>query len=338
MKRYFVPHAVAAASFALAAAFALALGPVRIPLADVAAALAHMSGFAAHADAQALAVVGSLRLPRVLLAAMAGAVLGIAGAILQGLFRNPLADARVLGISGGASLGAVAAIFFGLGSLSPWAIFATGFGGGLTAAVLVSRLAQTQGRTPVVTLLLSGIAIDAMAMSLTGILVYASDDRQLRDISLWLMGSVGGATWERLAALAPAALLLVATAPFFARGLDALMLGEREAGHLGFRVETLKLAAIGLVSLSIGAVVSSVGPIGFVGLVVPHLVRLAIGPGHRRLLPISALAGATLLVGADTFARLVVAPAELPVGLVTAAIGAPFFAAMIVREKRRFAP
>lgn len=328
---------VAAALLAMALVGALALGPLRLPVGDVLGALGQLAGLSLQADPQALAVVGSLRLPRALLAALAGAVFGLAGAMTQGLFRNPLADPGVLGIAGGASLGAVSAIFFGVASLSVWALPATGFVGGLAAALLVSRIARSDGRTPVATLLLAGIAVNALAMSLTGILVYASDDRQLRDISLWLMGSVGGATPLRIWILVPFAALLLAGLPFFARGLDALMLGEREAVHLGIGIETLKAGVIGCVALAVGAVVSCVGPIGFVGLVVPHIARMILGPGHRLLLPVSALASAALLVAADTFARLAVAPAELPVGLVTAAIGAPFFAAMVARSKRRLA-
>ncbi len=327
----------AAAVLAVALVAALSLGPVRLPAGDVIGAIGQLAGLPVRADAQALAVVGALRLPRALLAALAGAVLGLAGALTQGLFRNPLADPGVLGIAGGASLGAVSAIFFGFASLSVWTLPATGFVGGLAAALLVCRIARSDGRTPVATLLLAGIAVNALAMSLTGIVVYASDDRQLRDISLWLMGSVGGATWPRIWILVPFAALLLVGLPFFARGLDALMLGEREAVHLGIGIETLKAGVIACVALAVGAVVSCVGPIGFVGLVVPHIVRMLLGPGHRPLLPVSAFAGAALLVAADTFARLAVAPAELPVGLVTAAIGAPFFAAMVARSKRRLA-
>jgi iron complex transport system permease protein len=327
----------AAALLAMAMVGALALGPLRLPVGDVMGALGHLAGLPMHADPKSLAVVGALRLPRAILAALAGAVLGLAGAMTQGLFRNPLADPGVLGIAGGASLGAVSAIFFGLSALSVWALPTMGFAGGLAAALLVGRIARSNGRTPVATLLLAGIAVNALAMSLTGIIVYASDDRQLRDISLWLMGSVGGATPARIWVLVPFAALLLVGLPFFARGLDALMLGECEAVHLGIGIETLKAGVIGCVALAVGAVVSCVGPIGFVGLVVPHIGRMFLGPGHRLLLPVSALAGAALLVAADTFARLVVAPAELPVGLVTAAIGAPFFAAMVTRSKRRLA-
>jgi iron complex transport system permease protein len=279
---------VAAALLAMALVAALALGPLRLALGDVVGAVGHLAGMPVQADPHALAVVGALRLPRAVLAALAGAVLGLAGAMTQGLFRNPLADPGVLGISGGASLGAVSAIFFGLASLSAWALPAMGFAGGLAAALFVCRIARSNGRTPVATLLLAGIAVNALAMSLTGIVVYASDDRQLRDISLWLMGSVGGATAARIWVLVPFAVLLIFGLPFFARGLDALMLGEREAAHLGIGIETLKAGVIGCVALAV-----------------------------------------------DTFARLAVAPAELPVGLVTAAIGAPFFAAMVARTKRR---
>ncbi|MBL0932130.1 MAG: iron ABC transporter permease [Alphaproteobacteria bacterium] len=277
------------------------------------------------------------RIPRVLAAALVGALLGLGGTVFQGVFRNPLADPGVLGITGGATLGAVTAIFFGASAMGGAVLPLAGFAGALVAAVAVDRLARVDGRIPVASLLLSGIALEALSRALTGVLIYASDDRQLRDITLWLLGSYAGASWDRLMLIAPFALLAAGTLPFFARGLDALMLGEREAGHLGIPVETLKRLAVGVAALGVGAVVSVAGPVGFVGLVVPHLVRLTHGPGHRRLIPLAAAYGAALSVAADTLARILVAPAELPVGLVTAAIGAPFFAFLIRREKRRLA-
>jgi iron complex transport system permease protein len=326
---------VAALALAGVATLALGTGPLYLPPAEVAQALAAWVLGWQDVDAQAVAVVAVLRLPRVLLAGTVGAVLGISGAIMQGLFRNPLADPGVLGVSNGAAFGAAFAIFLGHagGILLPFAAFVCA----LVAAFGVERLASTGGRTPVATLILAGIAANALAGAATGIVIYASDDRQLRDITFWILGSLGGATWERLALVVPPALTVLCLSPLLARGLDALILGEREAGHLGIRVERMKRLAVLAVAAGVGAAVSVAGPIGFVGLVVPHLVRLVAGPLHRFVLPLSAAGGAALLIAADTLARVALAPAEMPVGLVTAAIGAPFFAAMIWRERRRLA-
>lgn len=316
---------------------ALCIGPLSLPAESVGRVLARLAGLPVEVDERAMAVVSALRLPRAALAAIVGGSLGAAGAVMQGLFRNALADPGILGISGGASLGAVAAIYFGAIAWGLWAMPAAGFAGGLVAANIVARLARTNGRMPVAALLLSGIAVNAFAMAMMGILIYSSDDRQLRDITVWLLGSLSGASWQRVALVAPAVAAALAAIPFLARGLDALILGEREAANLGVRVESLKRVAIAVVAMATGAVVSVAGPIGFVGLVVPHVVRLVAGAGHRRLLPLSACAGAALLVAADTLARVIVAPAELPVGLVTAAIGAPFFALLLLREKGQLA-
>lgn len=331
-------HRVEPAVAALLAASllaALCVGPLNLPAESVGRVLARLAGLPVEADDRAIAVVSALRLPRAVLAALVGAGLGVGGAVMQGLFRNALADPGILGISGGASLGAVSAIYFGAASFGIWAMPFAGFAGGLLATNVVSRLARTEGRMPVAALLLSGIAVNAFAMAMMGMLVYSSDDRQLRDITVWLLGSLSGASWQRVTLVAPAVALALAALPFLARALDALILGEREAANLGVRVERVKRLAIAVVAMATGAVVSVAGPIGFVGLVVPHVVRLAAGAGHRRLLPLSAGAGAALLAGADTLARVVVAPAELPVGLVTAAIGAPFFALLLLREKAR---
>ena len=202
--------------------------------------------------------------------------------------------------------------------------------GGKTLALYL--IATREGRTSVATMLLAGVALGALAGSLTGLLAFISDDRQLRDLTFWSMGSLGGASWTKLSAIAPIIIPLLLAMPLLARGLNGLMLGEAEAYHLGIPVQRIKAMAILLVALAVGASVAAAGLIGFVGIVVPHLVRLAVGPDHRLLLPLSALGGAILLVGADIVARLVVAPAELPIGIVTAAIGAPFFLWLLLRR------
>ncbi len=181
-------------------------------------------------------------------------------------------------------------------------------------------------------MLLAGVALAALASSFIGILAYVSDDRQLRDLTFWSMGSLGGANWVKVAALAPVTALMLAAAPFLSRGLNALALGEAEAFHLGVRLERLKAAIVFLVAMAVGASVAAAGVISFVGIVAPHAVRLVVGPDHRALLPLSVAVGAILLAGADVLARTLVTPAEMPIGVLTAAIGAPFFLWLLMRR------
>jgi iron complex transport system permease protein len=281
-------------------------------------------------DSREALVVLNIRMPRLLLGALVGAALAISGALMQGLFRNPLADPGLVGVSAGAGLAAAATIVLGDRFLSafamklPFAVLPLGaFVGGLVSTLALYLIATRQGRTSVATMLLAGVALGALAGSLTGLLAFVSDDRQLRDLTFWSLGSLGGASWTKLSVV-----------PLLARGLNALMLGEAEAYHLGIPVQRIKALSILLVALAVGASVAAAGVIGFVGIVVPHLIRLSIGPDHRLLLPLSAIGGAALLVGADIIARLVVVPAELPIGIVTAFIGAPFFLWLLLRRGR----
>jgi iron complex transport system permease protein len=279
-----------------------------------------------------------IRLPRVLLGALVGGALGVSGAVMQGLFRNPLAEPGLVGVSAGSALCAVAFIVLGGGlALRPlvqaYGLAAAAFLGGLGTTFLVYRLATSGGRTAVATLLLAGVALAALAGAGTGLLLFLADDAQLRTVTFWTLGSLGGATWTALAAAGPLLLLSLLAAPTLARSLNALLLGEAEAYHLGVRVERAKRWAVLVAALGVGAAVAVSGVIGFVGLVVPHLGRLALGPDHRRLLPASALLGAILLLLADLAARTVVAPAELPIGIVTALAGAPFFLWLLLRER-----
>jgi iron complex transport system permease protein len=264
-------------------------------------------------------------------------MLGVAGALLQGLFRNPLADPALVGVSSGATLAAAATIVLGHRLTAARAVAfeflpIAAFAGALGATLILYALATRRGRTSVATMLLAGIALAALASAGTGYLSFVSDDRQLRDLTFWTLGSIGGASWTKLAAILPMIALVLATAPFLARGLNALVLGEAEAFHLGIAVERTKTVAIVTVAIAVGAAVATAGPIAFVGLVVPHMVRLAAGPDHRLLLPASVLLGGSLLVGADVIARIVVVPAELPLGIVTALIGAPFFLWLLLRR------
>lgn len=290
-------------------------------------------------------VILNIRLPRMLLAMMVGAGLALSGAIMQGLFRNPLADPGLVGVSAGAALAAGATIVLGdallapaLGKL-PFAVLPAGaFLGGLASTLLLYAIATRQGRTSIATMLLAGIALGALAGALSGFLAFLSNDRQLRDLAFWSLGSLGGASWTKVVAVAPILLPLMLAAPFLARGLNALALGEAEAFHLGLKVQRIKAMAILLVALAVGASVAVAGMIGFVGIVVPHLVRLVLGPDHRLLLPASALGGAILVLAADLLARTLASPAELPIGIITAAIGAPFFLWLLLRRDSGIGP
>jgi iron complex transport system permease protein len=290
-----------------------------------------------HRDA---VIIYDIRLPRVLLGALVGAALAVSGALMQGLFRNPLADPAIVGVSAGASLGAVSVIVLGATVLAPvtafFGIFAlplAAFAGALVVTLALYRISTRRGRTSVATMLLAGIAVGAMAMAFTGLLIFAADDRQLRELTFWTLGSLAGSTWTKLWAAAPIILAAFALSPFVARGLNALALGEASAGHLGIAVERLKGGAILAVAAAAGASVAVSGGIAFIGIIVPHLLRLAIGPDHRHLLPASGLLGASLLLVADAASRTIVAPAELPIGIVTAAVGAPFFLWLLLRKR-----
>ena len=285
-------------------------------------------------------IVYDIRLPRVVLGILIGAALAVSGAVMQGLFRNPLADPGLVGVSAGAGLGAVSIIVLGGSVLMPFtALFGSyalpfaAFGGGLLTTIILYNVATRQGRTSIATMLLAGIALGAMAMALTGVLVYMADDRQLRDLTFWQLGSLAGATWMKIAAAGPIIVLALAVTLFLAKGLNALSLGEATAAHLGVPVQRLKYIAIVSVSAAIGASVAVSGGIGFVGIVVPHLLRLAIGPDNRYLLPASALLGACMLLLADAVSRTIVAPAELPIGIITAAVGGPFFLWILLRKR-----
>lgn len=283
-------------------------------------------------------VLLDIRLPRLAMGLAVGAALAVSGVLLQGLFRNPLADPGIVGVSAGAGLGAVLAIV--LGGLLPAALatalgpglvpLAAGFGGWLTT-LLLYRSATTGRRTDVALMLLAGIALAALAGAATGVLTYLADDRQLRDLTFWGMGSLAGATWAKLAAALPLILLALVIAPRLARGLNALALGEAQAAHMGVDVQWLKRLAVLASASATGAAVAVSGGIGFIGIVVPHLLRQAQGPDHRHLIPQAALLGAALLVLADIVSRSIVAPAELPIGILTALFGAPVFLWMLLR-------
>lgn len=293
-------------------------------------------------DDREASLVWAIRLPRVVLAALVGAALGSGGAAMQGLFRNPLADPALIGVSSGASLGAVVAIALGptlfgrpAASLGIWFLPIMAFAGGLAATWVCLQVGRVEGRTRTALMLLAGIAVNALAGAGIGLAMHVVSDAQLRSLTFWILGSLGGATWPALALAAPLLLASVIGLLGAARPLNALLLGEREAHHLGVPVDRVRARVVVLTALGVGASVAITGMIGFVGLVVPHLVRALLGPDHRRLLPGSALAGASLLVLADLCARTVVTPSELPVGVVTAMIGAPLFLWQLATERAR---
>ena len=264
---------------------------------------------------------------------------------MQGLFRNPLADPGLVGVSAGASLGAVTMIVLGTTVFGPlFAVFGiytlpiAAFSGGLVTTLILYRIATRNGLTSVATMLLAGIALAALAGAITGLLIFSADDKQLRDLTFWGLGSLAGASWAKIVSAGPVIILALAVVPFLARGLNAITLGEAAAFHMGVPVQRLKNIAILSVAASTGAAVAVSGGIGFVGIVVPHVLRLIIGPDHRYLLPASALLGGILLIFADMFARTIVAPAELPIGIITAFAGAPFFLWILLRGRRQDGP
>ena len=284
-------------------------------------------------------VLWQIRLPRLALAILIGAALAVAGAAMQGLFRNPLADPGLVGVSAGAALAATlwlalkpaAAAILPAAATLPLVAFV---GGGIAAAAALA-LGRREGHTSIATLLLAGLAINAIALAAIGLLQQLTDDATLRDITRWMLGSLGKAGWTEIAVAAPLLLAPVLLLPGQARALDALLLGEAAAGHLGVDVERLKWRVLLLSVLAVGASVALAGMIGFIGLLAPQLVRLMAGPGHRRLLPAAALFGAALLVLADTAARSLAAPLELPVGALTALIGGPWFLVLLARHGPR---
>ena len=285
-------------------------------------------------------ILFDIRLPRILLAIFVGAVLATTGAVMQGLFRNPLADPSLIGVSSGASVGASLMIVTAGGFIQGSALVGLSlvsigaFVGGFTATLLVYRLATSGMGTSVTTMLLAGIAIGALAGALNSLLSYFSDNDMLRQISLWQMGNLSGASWLKVSIMGVVTILLMGLFPRDSRALNALLLGESEARHLGINVQRVKRRLIVLTALGVGVSVAVAGLVGFVGLIMPHIIRLMIGPDHRWLIPASGLAGAILLVVADSLARVVVIPAELPTGILTAILGAPFFVALLLQQRK----
>lgn len=284
----------------------------------------HLPG-PAPADSQGDDVLWVVRFPRIALALGVGAALGCAGAVMQGIFGNPLAEPGVIGVSSGSAVGAFSVIVLGWTFLGSWTVVVFAFVCGVITTLVVYGLSRSGGRTEVVTLVLTGISVNALTGAVIGILTFVSDDDSLRAITFWNLGSLASASWSAVWVVVPCALVGIAICMAHSRQLDLLALGERSARHLGVDIERLRLRLIVVVALLSAAAVAFSGIIAFVGLVVPHLIRMAIGPSHKALLPASALGGALVLVSSDLIARTAVDFQEIPLGILTALIGGPFF-------------
>ena len=315
-----------------------AAGQLPIAITEVVGALGKGLGVDnawAPADDVLYQALWQIRFPRVAMSLLVGAALAVAGAVMQAIFGNPLAEPGVVGVSSGAALGAAIGIVSGGVLAGVVGTAALAFAGGVAATLLVYVMARANGRTEVVTLLLTGIAVNAFAGAGLAFVLFAGDSAAREQIVFWQLGSLGGSRWTEVAVVAVLSVVAVAAAMAMARRYDLLALGERTAGHLGVRVERLRIVSIILVAVLTGAAVAFAGIIAFVGLVVPHAIRMMIGPGHRMLLIASVLGGAVLLVWADLFARTAVAGAELPIGLLTSLIGGPFFFFLLRRARSR---
>ena len=322
----------------------ICIGAVKISASELGSIIAYRLGLSKEMNftTQQEAVFFTLRLPRVILGVLVGSTLAIAGATMQGLFRNPLAEPGLIGISSGASLFAVTMIvleakFFSFmtAAFGYYALSIAAFIGACITTFIVYRLAMRKGKADITTLLLAGIAINALAGSFTGLLTYVASDDQLRNITFWSMGSLGGASWKTISAILPFVLIPLIALPFFSKALNALALGESQAGHMGINVGLIKKMAIVLATLGVGASVAVSGMIGFIGLVIPHILRMAFSADNRLVIPGSAVLGAAVLVLADLIARTLDTPAELPIGILTAIIGTPVFIYIIMVERRK---
>ncbi len=319
------------------------LGAVTISFSEFYSIVAHKAGLsqAINYEPQQEAVLFTLRFPRVLLGVLVGAGLAVSGAAMQGLFRNPLAEPGLIGISSGASLFAVAVIVLGnklfasfLEQLGYYALSIAAFTGASLTTMLVYRISVYRGKAVITTLLLAGIAINALSGAFTGLFTYVATNEELRNITFWSLGSLGGATWDNIRVLFPFIIVPLIGLPFLSKSLNALALGESQATHMGVNVDQVKRLVIVLATMAVGASVAMCGIIGFIGLIIPHIIRMIAGANHKTVIVCSALLGAVVLTLADLLARTIVAPAELPIGILTAIIGVPVFIYIIFKEKR----
>ncbi|MBB6502464.1 FecCD family ABC transporter permease [Pedobacter cryoconitis] len=320
------------------------LGAVRISMAELLSIIAYKTGLSETIGfkSQQAAVLMNIRLPRVVLGVLIGAGLGVSGAAIQGLFRNPLAEPGLIGISAGGTLFAVLMIvmeftFFTKlnGVIGFYAISISAFIGAALATLIVYRMSTRNGKTAITMLLLSGIAITALASAFVGLLTYMATNEQLPAIAFWSLGSLGGANWETVTGVMPFILIPVAILPFLAKSLNALALGEAQALHMGINVVTIKRIIIVLATMAVGTSVAVSGIIGFIGLIIPHILRMTFTADNRLVIPGAAILGAALLTIADLIARTIVAPGELPIGILTALIGTPVFISIIISERNK---
>ncbi|WP_423817544.1 FecCD family ABC transporter permease [Rothia nasimurium] len=309
------------------------LGQFEIPLPQVAGGILRNLGLASADPAFQLAdaTLWNIRLPRILLGLLVGAALGASGALMQAVFGNPLAEPGVIGISAGAAVGACGAIVLGLNTLGMFTVPLCAFACALATTALVYLFSRSGGRAEVLSMILTGIAVTAVANALIALMVFIADDASRDQIIFWQMGSLNGATWAAVATSAPIVGVGIIGSFLLARQLNLLALGERAAAHSGVHVERLRLAAIICTALLTGAAVAYAGIIAFVGLIVPHLLRMVVGPSNRVLLPASALGGALLIAASDLAARTLVSFADLPIGIFTALVGGPTFFILLRR-------
>ena len=321
----------------VALVFAAGHGQLDIPPSEVLGSVLHKIGIdlgpVPH-HPQGENTLWQVRFPRVVMAALAGACLATAGALMQGVFGNPLAEPGIVGVSSGAAVAAATVIVFEWTFAGTWTIAICAFVGGLLTTLLVYATSRDGGRTEVVTLVLTGIAVTAMTTAALAFLMFLGDTQAREEIVFWTLGSLNGSRWEHVGVVFPMAVVGIGAALYLAPKLDLLALGDRAARHVGVDVERLRLTIIVVVAVLTAAAVAFCGIISFVGLVVPHLIRMIAGPGHRLLVPASALGGAILLVLADLWARTLVDYADLPIGMITALIGGPFFFWLIHRARR----
>lgn len=320
------------------AVYSACIGQVPTTPAEVVGSILHRIGLdlgpvPAHPSGEV--TLWQVRFPRIVLGALVGAGLGCAGALLQGVFANPLAEPGVIGVSSGAAVGASSVFVLGGAFAGGWSVAAAAFAGGLVTTILVYALARGGGRTEVVTLILTGVAINAFAGGLIAFFTFVASPTARDQIVFWQLGSLAGATWHAVAVVAPMAAVGMAASVAMSRRLDLLALGENVARHLGVNVERLRQFAIVVVAVLVASSVAFTGIILFVGLVVPHLMRMILGPVHRVLVPASALCGAVVLIASDLLARTLVDNVDMPLGMITSLVGAPFFFWMLRRTRAK---
>lgn len=326
------------------ALFALTIGAVTIPFGDVSVIVLRKLGLLSSTEVDGIheVVINSIRIPRILMTMLVGGALGISGAALQGLFRNPLVEPGLIGVSGGSAAAVVLVIVFGAtlalpatGLVHDSILSASSFIGGIVVTIIVLRLSTLRGKTSISAMILVGVALNAFAGALIGLSIFYADENQLRTFTFWTLGDLGGATNQKLLIAAPILILSSIVLSSFSRNLNAIAMGEAEAYHLGVNVEFTKKMIIIFSALAVGVSVSLAGMIGFVGLIIPHLIRVLFQSDNKIVLPASFLGGAILLLAADIIARTIVQPAELPIGIVTALLGAPFFIMLLVQAKNK---